>query len=553
MENNRKTKKIFNKIVLGFTIVGGILILVGTIGILGLFYSDESMADVFTHNIAGTENAGKITADILEMSIESNKMIFSAYELDNVSLQNAKFSFDATQDNLESLLDNYKKTISSDEEITLVKEIEVLIPEYVKSINDFYEIAVSAVMSGSTSVLKGELNASAELRENLIGKLDELLKINVEQAEAKKIALSKNTGIIEIVLIVLEVMGGISAIMIALAISTWVENGLSSVVQKLHDSTMVVDMAATQLMGASQSLADGSSRQAAAIEETSATMNESATMLQQTTANTRQASELASAMNERAEAGMVRMTSMLDTMENIKESSDVMSKTVKIINEIAFQTNLLAINATVEAARAGGEAGRSFGAVAEEVRNLAQRSAKSAEDTADTIAKNLALTAQGMESSREVAKSLRVIINDVGQVTQLIEEIKGASEEQTGGITQVTQAINQMEKVTQQNAAVSEENAALSSSLKEEITVIMETVEIAEGFLKNKSMESIKRPNSSTSSHSTTTRSAQSQTNISKTSLSSTENKTFQATQAQKKATGKDPEKIIPLNEDDSF
>ncbi len=99
---------------------------------------------------------------------------------------------------------------------------------------------------------------------------------------------------------------------------------------------------------------------------------------------------------------------MMNSMEEIKKSSDEIAKIIKVIDEIAFQTNILALNAVIEAARAG-EAGMGFAVVAEEVRNLAQRSAQAAKDTTAIIESNIELSSKGVLVAGRVREFLTEI------------------------------------------------------------------------------------------------------------------------------------------------
>lgn len=257
-------------------------------------------------------------------------------------------------------------------------------------------------------------------------------------------------------------------IILFLRLATSTERDFQDIISKFKSSIAVIGSNAAQFRESSENLANGSSLQAASIEETSATMSETEAMVAQTTENMRVAAQLAVQFKQSTDSIGGKINEMVETMSELKESSELMTKIIKTIDGIALKTNLLAINATVEAARAG-EAGRSFAVVAEEVRTLAQMSANSAAETAEIIEHDGVLVHTSEVISKEVAELLENITSQFDNLSHLIAEVNTASEQQAISIKQINTAVGQMEQVTQENAAVAQETMALSNGMNSEL------------------------------------------------------------------------------------
>ena len=268
------------------------------------------------------------------------------------------------------------------------------------------------------------------------------------------------------VTLVISVAAAAVAIGLALAvlITRSIVRPIRRIIEGLNEGADQVNEAAGQVASASQSLAAGASEQASSLEETSSALEEVAAMTRTSADNARQANELATQARAAADQGDRTMTRLNAAMTAINESSDKISKIIKVIEEISFQTNLLALNAAVEAARAG-EHGKGFAVVADEVRNLAQRAAQAAKETTALIEDSVGRAREGTEVAGEVGKALTGIVSDVSRVTDLIDGIAKASNEQAQGVDQVNMAVSQMDKVTQQNAAGAEESASAAEEL----------------------------------------------------------------------------------------
>lgn len=225
-----------------------------------------------------------------------------------------------------------------------------------------------------------------------------------------------------------------------------------------------ITVGSEQVASASQALAQGATEQASALEQITASMHEVTQRTKDNATEAGEASNLVNNIKDMATTGNEHMKAMIEAMDGINQSSELISKIIKTIDDISFQTNILALNAAVEAARAGVH-GKGFAVVAEEVRNLAAKSASAAGETAEMIEDSIHKTANGTKIAEETAKSLDAIVKSIDEIVGRISNIKVSSNDQAASITQIDQAISQVSTVVHTNAATSEQSAAASEEL----------------------------------------------------------------------------------------
>ncbi|MBN1512271.1 MAG: CZB domain-containing protein, partial [Phycisphaerae bacterium] len=264
------------------------------------------------------------------------------------------------------------------------------------------------------------------------------------------------------------ILGGVVGCVLAIVLATLIARGLMRVMSRvatgLREGAVQVNEASGQVSAAAQQLAAGASEQASSLEETSAALEEMSAVTRTNAENARKANELSAKARQTAQTGDQTVARLNGAMTGINESSDKISRIIKVIEEIAFQTNLLALNAAVEAARAG-EHGKGFAVVADEVRNLAMRAAEAARETTALIEESVSRARDGGAVTTDVSQALGAIAGDIATVTDMLAGIASASDEQAQGVDQINTAAAQMDKVTQQNAAGAEECASAAEEL----------------------------------------------------------------------------------------
>lgn len=237
-----------------------------------------------------------------------------------------------------------------------------------------------------------------------------------------------------------------------------------SVVDNLRESGSAIFALAGQVSSASQTIADGSSSQAASTEETSASLEEVSAMTSVNADSASTADSLIKSTTLLITDGNLSMNQLICAMDGITAASGQSLKVVKTIDSIAFQTNLLALNAAVEAARAG-EAGAGFAVVADEVRNLAMHAAQAARETDRLISETVDKVRDGQGLAKTTAKTFSSIVENSGKISGLVSEIASACRQQATGMGQISQAMHVIDSVTQSNVALAEESAAIATEM----------------------------------------------------------------------------------------
>jgi methyl-accepting chemotaxis protein len=255
------------------------------------------------------------------------------------------------------------------------------------------------------------------------------------------------------------------------------QDGLSNTVSRVRASSDSINASAGEIAMGNADLSHRTELQAGSLEETASSMEELTGTVSQNAENAHQANTYAKTASETAIKGGEAVKHVVQTMNEINESSKKISDIVGVIDGIAFQTNILALNAAVEAARAG-EQGRGFAVVASEVRSLAQRSAAAAREVKQLINASVERVDSGNKLVEHAGVTMNAIVESVHRVSGIVGEITIASREQSDGIAQTNEAISRIDGITHQNAALVEQASAAALSLQDQAETLAQVVSV---------------------------------------------------------------------------
>lgn len=253
---------------------------------------------------------------------------------------------------------------------------------------------------------------------------------------------------------------------------------LKKMVSEISSVSDGINTYSDQMMGVSREISDGSSSQAASIEELAASFTKISDDVSANAAESRKAAEAFAKTKTALDLSSEKMACMQASMQEISNASLKINDIVKTIDDIAFQTNILALNASVEAARAG-EQGKGFAVVADEVRNLANKSAEAANRTTDLIKQAIEAVKDGIGTADSAAAELNGMLGEIESNAERITKISEITEEQAVSIKQAANGMKKISEVVRNNSKISSTAEGTSEKLYSEARKLIDIIDRA--------------------------------------------------------------------------
>ncbi|MEO8580125.1 MAG: methyl-accepting chemotaxis protein [Gemmatimonadales bacterium] len=285
------------------------------------------------------------------------------------------------------------------------------------------------------------------------------------------------------------IIGALLALLLGI-ISAWLLNRAIS--RPLQETSTVIGSGSAQILAATTEQAAAANETLAAVSETVATVDEVTQTAEQAAERARSVADLAQRAAESAKAGSRAVDDSVAGMQLVREQVESIGRSIlslaeqaqaigeiiTAVTDIAEQTNLLALNAAVEAARAG-DAGRGFAVVAGEIKSLAEQSKRSTVQVRQILgeiqrATSAAVmtteqgTKQAVGASRQVTEAgetIRSLADAAQKSAQSSAQIVASAGQQALGMEQIRHAIGNIHQATQQNLVSSRQSEQAAQDL----------------------------------------------------------------------------------------
>lgn len=246
-----------------------------------------------------------------------------------------------------------------------------------------------------------------------------------------------------------------------------ITDSLNQTMQKMNQSSIDVNRNANTVSNFAKRLTDGAINQSALLEELEQNMLAITESIEKNKDNVLQMETCSENAEEKTSLGNKYMNSMLETMEQIHDAVDEISKISRMVEKISLQTNLLSFNASIEASRAG-EAGKGFAVVAQEIGQLSTQTAEALQQTGTIISDAVTIIEKGLHTAKDTATAFQEIREVSKHYHEISNRLADTVSEQTSSVTYVNKNLDSLKDINDSNQVLAEETSKMAAnSLKQ--------------------------------------------------------------------------------------
>jgi methyl-accepting chemotaxis protein len=228
-------------------------------------------------------------------------------------------------------------------------------------------------------------------------------------------------------------------------------DSLGRIVRQIHETSVLLAAAATEIYAASQEQEAAAASQSTAMVEIRQTMES----LFEASAHV---SESVRGVLSNAERTLETTDRMVIRIGDLTSHAGRIGEILETIRDISDRSDLLALNGALEASRAG-EAGRGFGLVAAEMRRLAERVMQSTHDVRALVGDIRASGSSTMMATEDSKKLAASTTDAARQITLVTQQARSGTE-------QVLQSVREIAETLSQSVAAMAQTRASAEQLK---------------------------------------------------------------------------------------
>lgn len=488
--------KIRTKLLTCFGIIALLAALIGATGYINIRNIDANDLKMYEQMTVPISQMGGVSTAFQRARVNLAQIILSK---NTQQIQEHKDQINQLSTEISDLVEDFKKTVSSEEEQKLLQDFMTARQNFIPIINGIVELSKSGKEGEAGALYINQAVTAAKAEQAAI---DDLIAYKIQHAKETSSRNQLDGHRAAIIMAVLTSIGIVLAIslgifiaaiickplqeavrmaeaiaendltlsmhvtsrdevgLMALALNRMREN-LHAVLDRMAGTTEVVSSAAMQLSATSEQMATGTEEVAAQAGTVAVASEEMSATSQDIAKNCHMSAENANQVAETTRQGFAVVQKTVEgiryrgeitrqnarTVSSLGERSDQIGAIVSTIEDIADQTNLLALNAAIEAARAG-EQGRGFAVVADEVRALAERTTKATKEIGEMIRSIQSETRTAIDSMEEEVRGTEQGATEAAQLETSLQGILDQVNAVTMQISQIATAAEQQTSTT---------------------------------------------------------------------------------------------------------